>query len=58
MEANRLDEQVSFRISSAMLRRLTTLAKAEKRKRADMVRILFVKGWQAQEREKAEVGSK
>ncbi len=45
MEAKRLDGQVTFRISRAMLKRLKAVAAAEKRKVADMTRILFVRGF-------------
>ena len=50
MEKN-LTEQMSFRVSPPVSKRLSDLAEALQRRRADMIRILFLRGLEAVERE-------
>ena len=54
METENLTEQISFRVSSETLKRITRLAKDEKRRRADMVRLLFIEGLRVYERQQKE----
>ena len=51
MEAKPLDEIVTFRLSTQMYRKLAEVASRDNRRKADMARILFIKGLEVYERE-------